>query len=474
MKNWNKLQTKMKKYKNMSKREKWHQIYSNLWVTPIMYAGLSLLLFALTVWADLKMEFGSMLPSILSANYQLTKTILSTLTGGLLSLNSFTFYGVLTALTTFAGQYSPRILKNFMMTKVTQRTLGIFNGSFLYVLFCLLFLNGETASQYSLIPVTATFLTALCIGTFAFFINHIVTWLQVSNMTGEMKRESIGIIENSLLSELEPYRVEDEKTVKGQIPEYQGHRIGIDSSGYLQTIDFIPLIEEACRDDLIIRLEYKVGNFVFGTTPLLTYWKRREETTIDEFKYKNMFHIGKNQTEIQDIEFSINKFVEIAIRALGNNDPKTATGTIYDIGDLLINISQKAKFTPYLTDKEYNLRLILQNLNFDDYLYIGFASIRHYARDNVVITVELLKVLNAIARAVGKRDERFVWEFAVYTAYGFEKYMHHLDERKFYDELLNIAQATGNEDDYRNLIEEDPKQYEGSSVKFNDRMLQNH
>ncbi|WFT74165.1 DUF2254 family protein [Halobacillus naozhouensis] len=213
-----------------------------------MYAGLSLLLFALTVWADLKMEFGNMLPSILSANYQLTKTILSTLTGGLLSLNSFTFYGVLTALTTFAGQYSPRILKNFMMTKVTQRTLGIFNG--------------ETASQYFLIPVTATFLTALCIGTFAFFINHIVTWLQVSNMTGEMKRESIGIIENSLLSELEPYRVEDEKTIKGQIQEYQGHRIGIDSSGYLQTIDFIPLIEEARRDELIIRLEYKVGNIM--------------------------------------------------------------------------------------------------------------------------------------------------------------------------------------------------------------------
>ncbi|MFD2924537.1 DUF2254 domain-containing protein [Halobacillus naozhouensis] len=469
MKNRNKLQNK-KKYKNMSKREKWHRVYSNLWVTPIIYAGLSLLLFVLTVWADLKMEFGNMMPSILSANYQLTKTILSTLTGGLLSLNSFTFYGVLTALTTFAGQYSPRILKNFMMTNVTQRTLGIFNGSFLYVLFCLLFLNGETASQYSLIPVTATFLTALCLGTFVFFINHIVTWLQVSNMTSDMKRESIGIIESSLLNELEPYRVEDEATIKGQIPEYQGHQISIDSSGYLQTMDFIPLIEEACKDDLIIRLEYKVGNFVFGSTPLLTYWKKKEKTTIDEFKYKNMFHIGKGQTEIQDIEFSINKFVEIAIRALGNDDPKTATDTIYEIGDLLINISQKAKFTPYLTDKNYDLRLILQNLDFEDYLYIGFASIRHYARDNVVITVELLKVLDAIARAVSKRDDQSVWEFAVYTASGFEyEYMHHLDNRKFYDGLFNIAKTTGNEEDYNNIIEEILKHEERSP---RDRILQ--
>ncbi|MFD2922154.1 hypothetical protein [Halobacillus naozhouensis] len=91
----------------------------------------------------------------------------------------------------------------------------------------------------------------------------------------------------------------------------------------------------------------------------------------------------------------------------------------------------------------------------------------------MVITVELLKVLNAIARAVSKRDEQFVWEFAVYTANGFEyEYMHHLDERKFYNELLNIAQATGNEDDYRSLMEEVSKQYEGSSVKYNDSILQ--
>ncbi|MFC4556754.1 DUF2254 domain-containing protein [Virgibacillus kekensis] len=471
MKNQNKFQTNKKKYKNMSKREKWHQSYSNIWVTPIIYAGLFLLLFVLTVWADLKMEFDNMIPLLLSADYQLTKTILSTLTAGLLSLNAFTFYGVLTALTTFASQFSPRILKNFMMTNVTQRTLGIFNGSFLYVLFCLLFLNEETASQYFLIPVTATFLAALCLGAFVIFINHIVTWLQVSNMMGDMKRESIEIIENSLLSELQPYRVDNEGAIKGQIPESQGHQIvGIDNSGYLQTVDFIPLIEEACKDDLIIRLEYKVGNFVFGSTPLLTYWKKKEKTDIDEFKYKNMFHTGNSQTVIQDIEYSINKFVEIAIRALGNDDPKTATTTIYEIGDLLINISQKAKFTPYLTDKDYNLRLILQNLRFDDYLYIGFASIRHYARDNVIITVELLKVLEAVAQGLSHRDYQHVWEFAVYTASGFEyKYMHHLDKRKFYDGLFNIAKVTGNEENYKYITEIISKQVGHS---FKEKVLQ--
>ncbi len=132
MKMNNKIQSIIKKYQNMSKREKRHQIYSNLWVTPIIYAGIALMLFVITVWADLKMDFGEMMPFVFSASFQLTSTFLSTLTAGLLSLTSFTFYGVLTALTTFASQFLPRILKNFMMTRGTQRTIGIFIGSLLF------------------------------------------------------------------------------------------------------------------------------------------------------------------------------------------------------------------------------------------------------------------------------------------------------------------------------------------------------
>ena len=50
--------------------------------------------------------------------------------------------------------------------------------------------------------------------------------------------------------------------------------------------------------------------------------------TVDEDKYLAFFSVRKKQTEVQDIEFSINKLVEVAIRALGNYDPKTATTAI--------------------------------------------------------------------------------------------------------------------------------------------------
>ncbi|CDQ20745.1 DUF2254 family protein [Halobacillus karajensis] len=199
-----KLRQEIKKYFNMTKREKRIYKFSNLWMTPVIYSIVSFTLFLCTSWADLWMNFGYLVPSFLNPSYELTRNILSTLTAGLLSLTSFTFYGVLTALTTFSAQFSPRILKNFMMTKRTQHTLGIFIGSFLYVLLSLLFLNKE--ANYFFIPTSATLLAVISLGAFVVFINHIITWLQITNMTLDMKNESINIMDDSLIHELDPYR----------------------------------------------------------------------------------------------------------------------------------------------------------------------------------------------------------------------------------------------------------------------------
>ncbi|SFJ29966.1 Uncharacterized membrane protein [Halobacillus dabanensis] len=414
--------------------------------------GLLFYFFFLATLADLQMDAGDHLPKVITIQYQLTQTILSTLTAGILSLTTFTFYGVLAALTTFSVQFSPRILKNFMMNSVTQRTLGIFIGSFHYILLCLLFINKETS--FFFIPILATGLTMTSMVTFIIFINHIVTWLQVSNMTDDMKNESVITAKKFLEKEINNYIVENPESIRHQIPESdtQSQAIKVNKSGYIRTINYHALLTQAEKDDIVIQLEYKVGNYAFQSTPLFKYWKNRENT-IDESKYNALFEIGKNQSEVQDIEYSLNKLVEIAIRAIGNNDPKTATRTIYQIGDLLIEISNLAVFTPYLTDDKGDLRLIIQNMVFRDYLYIGLASIRHYARKNVILTVEILKVLNAIAEVEKLSHKDTIWEFAEYTTRTLEvDFIHSLDREKLYFTLLNIAKVTGHQDKYEKLV----------------------
>lgn len=448
-----KLPSEAKRFARMTKREKWSVLYSNLWMTPMIYALLSLILVFITLWADLEMNVYKEMPSFLIVDYGLTKTILSTLTAGILSLTTFTFYGVLGALSTFSSQFSPRILKNFMMNKVTQRTLGIFSGSFLYVLLCLFFINEDTAQAYSLIPSAAVLTALLTISTFAVFINHIVNWLQVTNLTEQIKLESVDIIESSLVNELKPHKAKQPDGIKMQVPGGEGKQMYAKQSGYLQKTYFDALIRQAAEDNLIIRIDNRIGSFVFRSTPFMTYWHPSSDFDIDEERYTRMFEVGKNQTEVQDIEFSINKFVEIAIRALGNDDPKTATNIIYQIGDLLIHISEMEVFSPYLTDEEGNLRVILKNLNFDDYLYRGFASIRHYAREDAVITGELLRVIRSIATAIDKKDHHHIWNFTEYTATGFDhKLLYNLDLKHFQDVVWEIADITGNEESYEKLM----------------------
>ncbi|QAS51449.1 DUF2254 domain-containing protein [Halobacillus litoralis] len=449
---FDKLFRLLKEHNKKTPREKKLKFYANLWATPIIYTIAAISLFVLAVLADLQMNAGAHLPSAITVEFKLTQTILSTLTAGILSMTTFTFYGVLAALTTFSVQFSPRILKNFMMNTVTQRTLGIFIGSFHYVLLCLLFISKETS--FFFIPIIATLLTMTSMVTFIVFINHIVTWLQVSNMTDDMKEESAIIAENLLVEEMDSYRIENPNSIKHQVPgaDWESHSIMVEKSGYVQTIDFISLIKQAEKDDIVVRLEYKVGNYAFQSTPLIKYWKKNQNS-IDESKYWAMVEIGRNQSEVQDIEYSLNKLVEIAIRAIGDNDPKTATRTAYQIGDLLIDISSMALFTPYLADDKGDLRLIIHNLVFRDYIYIGLASIRHYARKNVILTVEILKVLNAVAKVEEMNHKDAIWEFAEYTTRSLEvDFIHSLDREKLYYTLYSIAETTGYLDKYDKLV----------------------
>ena len=442
----------LKKYTRMSEKELAHQVKSNLWFTPVLYVFFATILVTLALKGDLDYELGDRMRPYFALDYDLTLSLLSILTSATLTITIFTFNLVLVVFTTFSGQFSPRILKNFIASKATQRVLGIFTGSFIYVLLSLFFINNRITEYYFAVPLTATLLAIFSIATFIFFINHAVAWLQVNQLTDDMKKEALGIVHGTLKNELDIYKVENFKDADADIRTGKGIQIKAGSPGYIQLVDFISMIEEAQKDDITIKLEYTIGSYVFETTPLLTYWKKHE-TLIDEDKYLAFFSVRKKQTEVQDIEFSINKLVEVAIRALGNYDPKTATTAIYQVGEILVSISQVTDFSNYLVDNENNLRLILQKRDFNHYLYNGLGYIRHYAKDNVIVSTDILKVLDLMAKSLHPRDYPSVWDFAIHTAIGFENlFLFEQDSQQFYLALFNLATTTENIEEYEKFL----------------------
>ncbi|WP_255421047.1 DUF2254 domain-containing protein [Paenisporosarcina sp. OV554] len=436
----------------MSERELAHQVKSNLWFTPVLYVLFSMILLSVTLNGDLNYGMGNKMISYFAVDYELTLSLLSVLTAATLTITIFTFNLVLVVFTTFSGQFSPRILKNFISSKATQRVLGIFTGSFIYVLLSLFFLNKRITEYYFAVPITATFLAIFSMATFIFFINHAVAWLQVNQLTDDMKKEALGIVKGTLKDELDSYKVKDFNDTDADIRNGKGLQIKAGTPGYIQLVDFISMIEEAKKDDIMMRFEHTIGSYVFESTPLLTYWKKHE-MKIDEDKYLAFFSVRKKQTEVQDIEFSINKLVEVAIRALGNYDPKTATTAIYQVSEVLVSISLVTDFSNYLADDENNLRLLLQKRDFNHYLYNGLGYIRHYAKDNVIVSTDILKALDLMAKSLNPRDYQSVWDFAIHTALGFENlFLFEQDSQQFYLALYNLATTTNNQKDYEKFL----------------------
>ncbi|MBR7794987.1 MAG: DUF2254 family protein [Bacillota bacterium] len=154
------------------------------------------------------------------------------------------------------------------------------------------------------------------------------------------------------------------------------HTVSTPLSGYVQLILFNELIEEAQKDNILLKMEVRVGSF--------SYWGPGAGA-IDESKYIQLIRIGHKETEIQDLKFGLNKLAEIAIKSIGNDDPKTASNTIYQVTDLLLYLEQRTTFSPYLMDNNHQVRLLLGVDNFEYHLYQGLGIIRHYSQKNHII-----------------------------------------------------------------------------------------
>ncbi|WP_430788013.1 DUF2254 domain-containing protein [Virgibacillus flavescens] len=442
----------VKKYFLMSKRQRRHELQLTLWRTPFYYILATFFLVALTLYVDVGLGLAQYTNDFFQAGFDTTRLLISSLIGGILTLSAFTLNSLLVVLTTFSGQFSPRLLQNFVKDKQTQHVLGIFNGSFVFVLIMFLVISSHPVDYFVAVPlVTAgiAFITAL---TFIYFINHATAWMQVHNITDGMKKVSEDIITGSLKQDLESYRVKEPGELYKSL-ETKKKFVRSPKSGYIELIDFYPLVEQAKKDNIIIKMETRVGGFTLVDNLLFSYWGPGAEN-INEEKYRDMIVIGHKELEIQDLKLTLNKLSEVAIKAMGNDDPKTATNTIHQLSDLLLTLDNHITFSPYLADPDKQVRLITSTDDFDFYLYQGFGTIRHYAQKNYPIITEMIASLEKLAKSIDSSRHEDLWKFAkntidhVYTEFIFD-----LDRDLLLKKVYELAEATDNIKGYYEIEE---------------------
>ncbi|RLQ90144.1 DUF2254 domain-containing protein [Planomicrobium sp. Y74] len=443
------LPWEIKKYFQMSKRQRKYEISLTLWHIPLLYIVVAIVIAIATIFGDMYFDLPSQ-SDFYILDFESTRSLVSTLISSVLLLSAFTLNILLILLTTFSGQFSPRMLQNFIADRQTQHYVGIFNGSFVYVLLMFLFMSNFQNNDFILVPIITVLLTFITAIIFLFFINHAIYWMQVHNITSNMKIMSEKIIQNELTEGIEKLKKIEADDLK---EHFRGKtkEVYTSAAGYLQFVDFQDMVRKAQKEDIIIELHEKVGNFILSNNLLFSYWGEGSEE-VDEEAYKDFFLFGNKELEIQDNDSAMSKLAEVAIKSINNGDPRSAINAVYQLANLMQTIDRNITFAPYLADSDGQVRVILQAQRFEDSLYRGFGMIRHYAKDDLPVIIEIISSLRMLASAAHPTRYAAIWHFAENTIVNVsESIIYDMERDLLLEKLYQLAKITENKEEYYKL-----------------------
>ncbi|WP_368504378.1 DUF2254 domain-containing protein [Alkalihalophilus sp. As8PL] len=402
---------------------RWLQIRNQFYFIPALYSVISIIFaiicFSIDRYLINHTDLFSRIPSYLITDINLAQTLLSTISSSLLTMTTISFSTIMVVLTTYLSEFSPRTMQNFMSDVHTQRILGVFIGGFLFSLILLLILREERANTVFISPTVAVGFASVCVGFFVFFVHHVGRWIQVSNLIHQITDNTIAAI-NRYYEDITP-NDQDEPWKDWESEELilrTPHLIVNEKNGYLQVIDVDGLVKQAEADNIIIKVEAGLGNYVEkGAVLLQTYGSLPDQK---KDLYRKHLHIGEERATIQDIDFGLTKLVEITLRALssGINDPNTAVSGVRALARVLTVLAKKNLHRSYYNDKSDSLRVILKQRKFNDYLYRCFYQIRQYGGEDLSVLTALLESLQVIAANNGTETKDAIWTFSEYIRSG--------------------------------------------------------
>ncbi len=334
--------------------------------------------------------------------------ILSNIATAMMTVVSIVFAILLMTLTLASTQFSPRIIISFVRDKVTQQTLGIFLGTFLY---CIGSLPAARNLPTAFCPVVTVFgamiLAFLCVTWLLFFIIHISRAVSVTHLVDRIARETEAMIVTDL-PELRKDGEPVQKTVSATRLDKAGTPVLSDTSGYILSMDTDRLFLLAKSHDICIHVVRRVGHFVPAGIPLLGITGNGKLTPELDKSLLKAFHIGPTRTLDEDIEFGILQIVDIALKAVSPavNDPSTAINCIDQLSSILIKFAMHRAPQTEFYYPERTLRLTVPWLGFDRILESAFEQVRLYAQADVAVSLRLLRAFSDIATTLPDRESR--------------------------------------------------------------------
>ena len=346
-----------------------------------------------------------------SAARGLLETIATTTT----AVAGLSFSVTVVAITLASSQLSPRVLRSFRSDRLSQTTLALFLGTFVYSLTLLVRLgvSGQDADPPNLSMTLAVLLAFAAFGTFAAFIAHILSMLQPTSVISSIHDDAVRAAKQLYPGgrgepdDKERSALLAAAAVDGASPG----DVHAESSGYLAVVDTDSLIEAASDCGAVIRQCVSVGDYVVPGQPVAQVFVAPGEPSDGPqppaplaAAVRASFVLGKQRTLVQDIAFPVRQLADIALKGLspGINDPTTAENAIDAMGSFLVEYTRCERPSPIRVDESGEPRLIAIAPDLDDLLRLGFEQVRIAAETHPTISQRMLELLDAIDEAADR------------------------------------------------------------------------
>jgi uncharacterized membrane protein len=378
---------------------------ASLWFVPVLMSavaiGAAFLMLHLDRVLDTEDNFASNL-WFYAGGSENAREILSTIASSMIQVAGVVFSITVVVLSLSSSQFGPRLLRTFMKDWSTQLIIGSFVATYIY---CLVVLrNVLTQDDEDFIPnlsiAFSIVLTLINIILLIYFIHHVATSIQADTLIHRVDQELGGNMKRLFPEKLGEGDEDRDGPTEFENAAYPNRIIlTFKEHGYVQSLDNDALWDLAVEEDLLLEINNRPGQYVVEGGVMLVVHARKQIPDKVPGRLRDGFILGHQRTAEQDVEFSIDQLVEVALRALSPslNDPFTAMSCIDRLTSAMIGFIERRFPSPYRYDEKGFLRVLArEQLSFPLIFSAAFDRIRLSALKNPAVLIRLLKAMNMI------------------------------------------------------------------------------
>ncbi|GAA5213434.1 DUF2254 domain-containing protein [Streptomyces thinghirensis] len=322
------------------------------------------------------------------------KTVVSAVGSAMMTFIGVVFSISLVAVQMASGQFTPRVVRLFVRSRITKATFAVFLATFVLTLLVLTsYDSGADPDIVTSVPLLQSVLTlvmvALSLLLFVMYVNATLRLMRVSHVIARIAAESFRV------AALMPVPADGgEAPALGPATAWVAHD---GQAGVLRDVHIARLVRVARKHGVVLRMIPRIGDFLVPGTPVLAVHGGQAPP---RRALRYALSVGVERTFHQDLAFGLRQLSDIALRALSSavNDPTTAVQALDRVVQILATLSRRPLDAVVHRDRRGAVRLVQPVPGWTELVDLGFTEIRASAGGTPQVTRRMLAGLDDLLR----------------------------------------------------------------------------